>query len=267
MTIAICSIQRNRGQWIKEWIEFHNITGFDKFYIFLHSCTDNSSEIILELSKKYDITAFSLNKDIQRPQLAAYQYCYDNFGDMHDWIAFIDGDEFIFSPQETSIKPILNEFDNYQIGALGVYWSCFGSSHHLIEPFGLITENYRYRPCDTFESNKHIKSIVKGGQKSKFSVSNNSHVFTTSLGTYDTKLRPISSGFTTYSPCYEKLKINHYVTQSYQYFIDFKKFSGAADSNAKMVRSDDWWKYHDRNEIYDTSLEHILPILKNKLIS
>jgi hypothetical protein len=31
MSLAICTIQRDRGPWIKEWIEFHIIVGVDKF--------------------------------------------------------------------------------------------------------------------------------------------------------------------------------------------------------------------------------------------
>lgn len=265
MTLAICTIQRDRGPWIREWIEFHKIVGFDKFYIFLHNCTDKSSEIVLELSKKYDITTFIVSNDVNRPQLAAYQYCYHHFGDLHEWIAFIDGDEFLYSPTEVSIKPILDQYKQLELSAIGVYWLCFGSSNHVTEPHGLITENYRYRAPENFGNNSHIKSIVKGGQKSDFSVINNSHYFKTLKGTFDTMLRPINHGFTGNLPCFEKLIINHYVTQSREYFDSFKKLCGGADTSQKMIRSEDWWAAHDINIEFDYSLTHLQDLLRFEL--
>lgn len=261
MTLAICTIQRDRGPWIREWIEFHKIVGFDKFYIFLHNCTDNSAEVVLELSKKYDITAFLVNKDVVRPQLAAYQHCYQQFGELHDWIAFLDGDEFLYSPTGTSIKPTLAHYSQLELSAIGVYWLCFGSSNHKFEPQGLITSNYRFRAPKNFSGNSHIKSIVKGGLKIEFSTLNNSHYFKTSNGTFDTDLRPISHGYTGNIPCFDKLIINHYVTQSREYFDQFKKLSGGADTSPYMIRGEDWWSVHDRNEEFDNSLSHLQKLL------
>jgi hypothetical protein len=265
MTLAICSIQRDRGPWIKEWIEFHKIVGFEKFYIFLHNCTDNSSEVIFELSKKHDISAFIVSNDVSRPQLAVYQYCYQNFSDLHSWIAFIDGDEFLYSPNEISILPTLNQFNQLQLSAIGVYWKCFGSSNHITEPNGLITENYRYRAPNNFKSNSHFKSIVKGGEKKYFSILNNAHYFRTKHGTYDTSLRELSHGLTNNDPCYEKLIINHYATQSRYYFEKFKKHSGGADTSPNLVRSEEWWNTYNVNDIHDDSLNHLMPILKTAL--
>jgi hypothetical protein len=265
MSLAICTIQRDRGPWIREWVEFHKIVGFDKFYIFLHNCTDNSSEVVLELSKKYDITTFSVSNDVFRPQLAAYQYCYQHFGDLHNWIAFIDGDEFLYSPTEITIKATLDQYNQKELSAIGVYWLCFGSSKHITEPSGLITKNYRFRAPHNFDNNSHIKSIVKGGQKSNFSVINNSHYFKTLIGTFDTDMRQINHGFTGNVPCFDKLIINHYVTQSREFFEKFKKLSGGADSNPNMVRGEDWWVTHDINEELDNSLEHLQILLTNKL--
>jgi hypothetical protein len=258
MSLAVCTIQRDRAPWIREWVEFHKNVGFDKFYIFLHNCTDNSSEVVLELSKNYDITTFIVSYDVVRPQLAAYQYCYHHFGDLHDWIAFLDGDEFLYSPTETSIKSTLEKYNHLELSAIGVYWLCFGSSNHKNEPQGLITFNYRYRAPKNFSGNSHIKSIVKGGLQSNFSISNNSHYFRTLNGTYDTDLRKINHGYTDNIPCFDKLIINHYVTQSREYFDRFKKLSGGADTSPNMIRGEDWWAIHDRNEEFDTSLSHLL---------
>lgn len=257
MNLAICSIQRDRGPWLKEWIAFHYMVGFRKFYIFLHKCSDNSADIVLGLSKYFDITSYVISPNVARPQLAAYQYCYENFNNIHDWIAFIDGDEFLFDPNAKEITHQIMSFQDKPVGAIGVYWACFGSSGHLVEPVGLITENYRYKAPVEFWSNGHFKSIVRGQQGNKFSVINNAHFFRVENGTFDTLMRPLSHGLTEYRPIYDGLCINHYVTQSRSYYENFKKNSGAADAGSEVIRSEQWWMEYDRNDVFDESLDHL----------
>jgi hypothetical protein len=184
---------------------------------------------------------------------------------LHDWIAFIDGDEFLFSPNSISIKPELLRFSGENIGAIGVYWAYFGSSGHKSEPSGLLTENYRYRAPDNFWENGHFKSIVKGGQGAEFSILKNAHLFKTSGVTVDTKLRELTFGHMEHLPCYESLRINHYGTQSYEFFKSYKQNSGCPDAGADYVRPDSWFVERDRNDIYDSSVEHLLPLLKLSL--
>lgn len=265
MNLAICTIQRDRGRWLREWIAFHSLVGFKKFYIYLHKCSDNSQQVISELSRQFDIDAYVLDPEVHLPQLSAYQHCYVKNGARHDWIAFIDGDEFLFSPNKVSVADELEVYKDKQIGAIGVYWACFGSSGHITEPDGLITENYRFRAPDDFSANGHVKSIVKGGMGNEFSVLNNSHIFQTRFGTYDTLLRQLTGGYSSNIPCWNSLRINHYVTQSYSYFKNFKKISGAADADPNWIRSEDWWLAHDKNDIYDESLMHIHPYLRELL--
>lgn len=268
MNLAICSIQRDRAKWLQEWVVFHKIVGFNKFYLFLHNCKDNSVEVVRELMRFYDISCFILDDSIERPQLTSYQYCYDKFGHLHDWISFLDGDEFLFSPSNLTIHEDLNQIAaSSNMDAIGVYWSCFGSSGYLSEPVGLITENYRWKSNVNFEPNKHIKSIVKGGIHNNFHVLNNAHYFKTNNGTVDSQLRVLNGGLSNQTPCYEKLIINHYVTQSYEYYLNFKKNSGAADGSKNMVRDENWWNHHDRNDDYGYSLQHIIPFLKLELNS
>jgi hypothetical protein len=265
MNLAICTIQRNRSPWLEEWITFHSLVGFSKFYIFLHKCDDDSEGLLKSISRKFDISSFIVDPAMNLPQLEAYKYCYQSFSNLHDWIAFIDGDEFLFAPNSISIEPELSKFRSPSIGAIGVYWAYFGSSGHKSEPSGLITENYRYRAPDDFWENGHFKSIVKGGQAAEFSVLENSHFFKTSGNTFDTKLRPLTSGFMDHLPCYEGLRINHYGTQSYEFFRDFKQNSGCPDAGADYVRPDSWFIERDRNDIYDSSLEHLIPLLRKSL--
>lgn len=264
MRLGITTIQRDRAPWIKEWVAFHYLVGFRKFYIFLHNCSDNTEKILNELKKKFDIKIFTVDPSLESPQLKCYQDSYIKFGGEVDWMAFIDSDEFLFPTSETSMEIALKEFANKKISALGVYWSCFGSSGHIKEPRGLIIENYKQRANDGYHNNRHIKSIVRGGQNKSVQPSD-PHFFKTPKGTYDENLRPITYGWTDYQPTYEKFRINHYATQSRSHFLNFKSKFSTPDGGGTPDES--FWEEHDRNEVFDNSMDKFITPLKNILKS
>lgn len=266
MQIGITTIQRDRAPWIKEWLAFHYLVGFRKFYIFAHNCQDNTNEIATELKKKFDIEVFNLDPELERPQMKCYQYSCENFLQNVDWMAFIDSDEFLFPTSHDSMEAALNEFSHQKISALGIYWVCFGSSGHIKEPLGLIVENYKQRANDGYTNNRHIKSIVRGGKvQGTIQIGANSHIFKTPWGTYDENLRPITNGLTNYEPTYKKFRINHYLCQSRSYYENWKKHSGCADGNKFKVREEDWWEEHNRNEVLDNSMDKFIGPLKSFL--
>ncbi len=264
MTLGITSIQRDRSPWIKEWVLFHSQVGFDKFYIYLHKCSDDTKGVLEGLRPKLDIVITEVGPDVPAPQLKCYTDAYERFGNEVDWMAFIDGDEFLFPTSADNMQEALKEFEHKDISALGVYWACFGSNGHIKEPQGLIIENYRRRADDAYENNRHVKSIVRGRLGAVVSPAD-PHFFDTPHGTFDEKMRPITTGWTNYLPSYDKFRINHYVTQSREYYLNYKKHCGTADANPVQIRDKGWWLEHDVNDIDDTSMDQFIPRLTNML--
>jgi hypothetical protein len=218
------------------------------------------------LSQTFDIKSFQIHENVDRPQLQAYQHAYDNFGHEVDWMAFIDGDEFLFPTKTYSLKESLEKYHYERLSALGVYWVCFGSSGHMTEPSGLITDNFKMRSRFDFDPNKHIKSMVMGRQK--IQVANNAHYFNTMSGTFDEQLRPVTGGYMKeYEPSYDVLRINHYPCQSYEYFKKTKQTSGMADvaGGGEATRPDSWWEMYDRNDVLDDSMDKYSSDLKRIL--
>lgn len=243
--IAIASIQRNRNKYITEWIAFHLAVGFNQFYIYCHKTDDGMQEKLLELSKTYAIEVFSLEMD-DFPQIAAYCHAWENFGDSVDWMAFIDGDEFLFPTQAHSIQEALTPYETKNLSAIGVFWKCYGSNGHIDDPEGLILESHPRHSNHDFLPNRHIKSIVRGGEKV---IPCRSHVFDTAQGTYDENMRPITHGWMKeYAPSYDAFRINHYVVQSRQFFFEIKQGMGGADLPSGYRRSDAYFDEYDRNE-------------------
>jgi hypothetical protein len=261
MKLGITTIQRNRGPWIVQWLAFHLMVGFDKFFFYAHKCTDDTIDILIKLQRHYDITIHELG-DMEKPQLIAYKHAIDTYGHDVDWMAFIDGDEFLFSPRHRDMEEALAEYAERDLSALAVYWMCYGSNGHLDEPDGLLLENYPRHGGKDLLINKHIKSIVRGGEDI---LEGSSHYFVTSRGTFDELMRPVTAGVTKYEPSQEIFRINHYACQSHQYFMRTKGPMGEADGDPNKVRGLDHFFSHDRNECDDGVSYNLLIPLKLKV--
>jgi hypothetical protein len=193
-------------------------------------------------------------------------------------MAFIDGDEFLFSPQkmntyevnEWSMVDALAPYTSQSISALGVYWMHYGSSGHMKEPNGLIIENFPRHAMPNIRINRVIKSIVRGGHW--IDVGGQPHGFGTPNGTYDENMRliewvglkdeHIEQG---HLPTREIFRLNHYATQSWEYFKTTKQTIGFADLNPDAVRPDSWFFERDRNECDDGMMYNFLVPLKLKI--
>lgn len=262
MKLGITCIQRNRNAWIVEWLAFHMAVGFNKFFIYAHKCDDGMEQTLLKLSMFYDIKVYNIDVE-HRPQLAAYQHSWDINGQDVDWMAFIDGDEFLLPTRHRSMVDALAGFCDAPLSALAAYWMCYGSSGHLDEPQGLILENFRRHSGPDFPNNRHVKSIVRGGERIRTSAS---HVFETERGTFDDRMRPVTHGYMrSYEPSYDTFRINHYATQSFEFYAHTKQRIGAADHDPTYVRPIEWFQEYDRNECDDGVVYNFLIPVKLKM--
>lgn len=262
MKLGITSIQRNRGKWVVEWLAFHMLAGVDSFYVYAHKTTDDMALKLLKLSRRYDIKVHAIDLEVQ-PQLAAYQHAYDTYADGVDWMAFVDGDEFLHPTATASLGEALAAIDAPDASAVAAYWKCYGSNGHVRDPDGLVVERYPRHSTEDFVPNRHVKSIVRRGQQFKAS---GAHLMQTAAGTVDEMGRPVNHGWMRdYEPSYQHLRINHYAVQSHAFFKATKQNIGAADGNPALVRPDSWFFEYDRNECDDGQSYRFLVPLKLKV--
>jgi hypothetical protein len=181
-------------------------------------------------------------------------------------MAVIDGDEFLFPVKADSLQAALQKFTDKNFSALGVHWRCFGSSGHKEEPRGLILDNYKHRAPDDFPPNRHIKSVIQSKYaRGTITILGNTHHFETPFGTLDELGRKISGALSEHKTTAEHLRINHYVCQSRDFFVNVKRPQGAADVNPNIqqtLRSEAWWLEHDRNDEKCDVINRFIPKLK-----
>jgi hypothetical protein len=247
MQIGITSVQRNRNPYIVEWLAFHLNMGFTHFYIYAHKCTDGMPDTLRKLAKRYPITVRELTEEVT-PQLDVYWDSIHQHVKHVDWMAFIDGDEFLFPVQHKNIAETLALFEQDNISSLVAYWMVYGSSGHLNEPAGLVTENFTRHAKRDFYKNKQFKNLLRGRDaQTVYAVS--AYNFHTNNGTIDEQRRIVNSDIPfEHHASHNLLRINHYMTQSYDFYHDQKRLSGAADWNNEYIRDESWWEEHDRNE-------------------
>eukprot|EP01038_Epipyxis_sp_PR26KG_P009770 gene9770-13141_t len=168
---AMCLIVKNEPD-IHEWISYHHRMGCNKFYIYDHSSDVPLNNTLINVTSsglveyKY-VTGHGL-------QMPIYNSCLQDFNKFHQFIGFLDADEYIVVKNKSlNIPEALKEFESY--GGVVLNWKMFGTSGHIKTPAGGILTNH-FQCID----NIHIKSIVNtdygigpSGNPHSFSYKNN----------------------------------------------------------------------------------------------
>ena len=190
--LSICTNFRNEADNLKEWIDYHISVGVDHFYLYNNKSTDDYKSVLKPYIDSGHVTLSSIGASPVKP-LVAEHYFRNHIFSSH-WIAFMDCDEFLTSPDDKTMFDILKEFEHYP--AVGINQLMFGTSG--------IQDNVGKKVIDNFvmcedplsspkESEaRFIKSIVNPRKvmKNKGSFYTNPHYFK-----YDKKYLQGKEGF------------------------------------------------------------------------
>ena len=170
--LSLCLITKDSDKYIKEWVAFHLVVGFDSIIIFDNNQNSNLEVILASYLKSKWVTLIPFDGH----QVQCYEQALKNYRDRTEWLAFLDDDEFIFSPTHTDLKKVIERYG--QNGGLVANWMTFGTNGHVASPNGLVIEEYLDRGAldslkcvppqyagiqgsDLLPINSHIKSIVR----------------------------------------------------------------------------------------------------------
>jgi hypothetical protein len=253
---AVCAIFKNETRYLREWIEFHRLVGVAKFFLYDNSDDGVHADWHEVLDPYVDAGVVQVTHwPGPSAQLSAYHHALTSWGRTVRWMAFLDIDEFLFSPDEYLVPEVLHGYPG--VGAVGVCWAVYGTSGVKVQR-GLVTETYQWRSIDVGLS-RHVKSIVRTARAVDV-MPRDPHHFAVDGQSVDTLSRPLAGPFAV-SPTYQHLRINHYVSKS------------EADATAKMLipRADNG-QFRDMNlldeslnERHDGAIMRWLPELKKRL--
>jgi hypothetical protein len=209
--LSICAIFKNEARFLQEWLEFHHGVGVSHFFLYDNESADDPLPILRPWIEKGLVTLVACPGRAQ--QQRAYMHCLRRNWHATRWLAFLDIDEFLFSPNQVEIQSILSRFENSP--ALFVYWQVFGSSGHIVRPGNSVVESYKMR--ERVPRKPSGKSIVNPRYVRRIP---NTHNFALWRGitrdTNGTKLNYngfFDDGFVK-NPRFDVLRINHYWSRS-----------------------------------------------------
>ncbi len=204
--LAVCAIFRDEGPYLREWIEFHRLMGVEHFFLYDNDSRDGGAAELAPYIEQGLVTLCAVAR--QQKQRHAYVHCIASFREAARWIAFIDLDEFLFSPTGASLPAVLEHFE--AASAVAVNWCTFGPSGHEQRPDDLVTASYDRGLPTQHLINRHVKSVVNPRETRGFL---NVHVFTQAGQTVD-ELGRSAQGALSDEVSFDLLRINHYWTKS-----------------------------------------------------
>ncbi len=274
--LCAVTVFKDEALYLNEWLAFCVLQGVEKLLLYDNSSTDNSRELLRPWIEAgiVELIDWPLHWK-SGAQTKAFSDALHRLRGRTRWTAFIDIDEFLFSPTGKRVADILKEYEGH--AEVIVNWQCYGSSRHKVRPNGLTIENYVLRARTNWARNRRVKTIVDPALAIE---PQGAHLFSVqpgqSLVTEDFKkvkvvrkmiggrrLRHLAARFpyvpfdpySTKEPSVRqisvsKLRINHYVTRSEEEMpLKYKDRSSLRDRDRRSHA-----RYHDRNEIEDPVL-------------
>jgi hypothetical protein len=140
---------------IAEWVAHHLLLGFNKIIIFDHlskipistsiGTNFNGRLTIIPIQGSGNIKIKLMNDALE---IATRECC--------SWMLYLDADEYINLNRFNNIKDFLEYFK--EADSIGINWLMFGSSNHISQPKGLLTENFT-KSVPTLDM--HVKTFVR----------------------------------------------------------------------------------------------------------
>jgi hypothetical protein len=257
--LAVAAIFRNEAPYLAEWVTFHRLMGVERFYLYDNLSTDHWRSA-LEPELRSGVVEV-IPWPAEPGQFSAYEDCVERHRLDTRWIAFLDVDEFLFSPTRRPLPAVLSDYATHP--GVVANWRVFGTSGHGQRPNGLVTESYLYRARDDRDVNRFVKSIIY--PRKTEALSSTAHAFRhygRAVGE-DGVPRPDESAFRT-PPTADVLRINHYYSKS---SLELRQKLARGRPDLASRRPDDEVEMLIRhgNEVLDKTILRHLPALKHAL--
>jgi hypothetical protein len=265
---AVSTMYRDHAEYLREWLEFHLLIGAERFFLYNNGSTDDHLDVLAPYLEDGTVV---LHDWLVFPGLVrAMGNCVTAYRDEARWIAFLDIDEFLFSPTGEPVAKLLEEYEEWP--AVAVNRVPFGTSGHATKPAGLVLENYTRKAIHV---RNNIKSIV---DPRRVEHPWGAHHFQYVDGGFavDENKEPVdpendvpgypanSAGAFTKSFSVSRLRINHYVTKSEQEF-EAKMATQRPDTGQRRTLHRPDWALPRLDQADDEMIHMYLPALKEAL--
>lgn len=251
--LGICTIIKNEGEYIEEWVRYHLYIGADIIYIYDNDSDDDTHHKLLPYINRGDVEYIRINGHGR--QLDAYNDCVCRHRYDCKYIAFIDADEFLFKLDYNSdIVAIIDKIISLdkKAGGIAVNWRMFGSSGLQKKPEGGVLRNFLFRAKEDGKGNNCIKTIVNPRVTFEFH-SPHFPIYFKPYYSISEKGERVD-GWSYRNDNIQLLRINHYFTKSKEEWIRRRRLGKADSYSLNNSRSIQEFYEHDNNDVYDPSI-------------
>jgi hypothetical protein len=257
--LAICAAIKDEGDDLAEWIAFHAHLGVDRFYLYDNDSSDRTAEILRQLAPRYNITHYRLSR--QPAQKLAYLHFFEAHRFEAEWVALIDGDEYLV-PEGDSLLPYLDRAPS--CAAIAINWRVFGTAGHATRPDDLCISAFTKRGADDHAAHVLIKCIVRPHRVMRWRSPHEQLV----LGHYEDgngeRVVPFASRVA--PPRYGGLAVHHYALKSRaQAEQKLKRGRPVANTRPDKFRDQSYITWYDANEVEDRSAARFAEAVRGML--
>ncbi len=250
--LAIVAILKNEGPYLKEWLDYHLVAGVEHFYLHDNDSPDNQAEVARPYVEAGLVDYIPIpGKAMQN---VAYNDAVKRFKFQTRYMAFIDGDEFIFSRTGQSIAQVVDEIlsDKPNAAGLAINWQIYGSNGHENADYSKgVLERFTRRAPNDWGTNQHVKPI---SNPRKINFLSSPHFANYFESLYSVNERGgIVQGYKNNFVTAEKIVVNHYHTKSREEYR-IKRERGIATAVTGPNYSDKQFETHDRNDEFDDGI-------------
>lgn len=283
-TLAVCALFRNEARYLDEWVRFHHAMGAQHFFLYDNNSDDDPRSVLAPFIDAGGVTLIPWPTPFHEgAQKKAYSDCLERTRGRFRWIAFIDIDEFLFSPTGRSLPAVLQSFAAHP--GVVVHWQCYGSNGQQAAGDAPVTERFTRRAPTGWVRNRKVKSIVDPARAIEV---RSVHHFGYLDGAQAVDETGLPVGFRSKSPFKRPLKrwygrlwgpfrpllwrlpidpytgtdiarpgvtsallrINHYPVKSREEF----RMKLQLQQESRRYEDMDYFTFHDRNEVHDPIL-------------
>ena len=235
--LVAVTIVRDEARYIKEWVDYHLLAGFDHFLIYDNDSLDNLHKELEPYEEKNLVTILPAPKTHR--QLEAYNDAIKYFKYYCRYMAFIDVDEYIMPQDGRLIPDVVEEIlDDTKAAGLSINLHTFGSNNIEKADTKGVLEKFTRRAEDDWEGNGAVKVIVDPRRVKLFSDNPNKPEF--------------FEGNICESVTADKMVINYYATYSRE---EYAEKVHRRETARFMKRNEvEGFDALDRNEVLDEKI-------------
>jgi len=248
--LAVCAIFRDEAPYLAEWVAFHRLQGVERFWLYDHLSSDDWRSALKPHADVVEVTAWAT----QPGQLSAYSDCLERHRSDARWIAFIDLDEFLFSPTGRSVAEVLPAFERHP--GVVVNWRMYGMNGHQDRPDGLVVENYPMRGPDDHRDHRLVKSIID--PRRTIDLIDQPHYFHHYGNAVGEDHQPVRRGIR-WTSTVDLLRINHYSAKSARQLQDKRTRPNAFDGGIRET------SLVPPDQVLDETILQFVPALRDVL--